>query len=44
MPDDEIKKFATAEVEKIGILKAADVLDAHVVRVPKNLPRLLRDV
>jgi protoporphyrinogen oxidase len=38
MPDEEIKKFAIAEVEKIGILKAADVLDAHVVRVPKTYP------
>ncbi|MGC1294720.1 MAG: NAD(P)/FAD-dependent oxidoreductase [Alloacidobacterium sp.] len=38
MPDDEIKKFAIAEVEKIGILKASDVLDAHVVRVPKTYP------
>jgi protoporphyrinogen oxidase len=38
MPDDEIKRFATAEIEKIGILKASDVLDAHVVRVPKTYP------
>ena len=38
MPDEEIKKFAIAEVEKIGILKAADVRDAHVVRVPKTYP------
>jgi protoporphyrinogen oxidase len=38
MRDDEIKKFAIAEVEKIGILKASDVLDAHVVRVPKTYP------
>jgi protoporphyrinogen oxidase len=38
MHDDDIKKFAIAEVEKIGILKAADVLDAHVVRVPKTYP------
>jgi protoporphyrinogen oxidase len=38
MPDDEIKKFAIAEVEKIGILKGSDVLDAHVVRVPKTYP------
>ena len=38
MPDDELKAFATAELEKIGILKTAEVLDAHVVRVPKTYP------
>jgi protoporphyrinogen oxidase len=37
-PDAEIAKFAVAEVEKIGILRARDVLDAHVVRVPKTYP------
>ena len=38
MPDEEIKKFAVAEMEKIGILRASDVLDGHVVRVPKTYP------
>ena len=38
MTDDEIKKFAVAEMEQIGILKASDVLDGHVVRVPKTYP------
>ncbi|WP_158748737.1 NAD(P)/FAD-dependent oxidoreductase [Acidobacterium sp. S8] len=38
MRDEEIKKFAIAEIEKIGILKSEDVLDAHVVRVPKTYP------
>ncbi|HVW78689.1 MAG TPA: NAD(P)/FAD-dependent oxidoreductase [Alloacidobacterium sp.] len=38
MTDDDIKKFAIAEVEKIGILKSSDVIDAHVVRVPKTYP------
>jgi protoporphyrinogen oxidase len=38
MPDAEIAKFAMAEVEKIGILRANDVLDSHVVRVPKTYP------
>ncbi len=38
MPDDKIKEFAIAEVEKIGILRASDVLDGHVVRVPKTYP------
>jgi protoporphyrinogen oxidase len=36
--DEEMKKFAIAEVVKIGILNAADVSDAHVVRVPKTYP------
>jgi protoporphyrinogen oxidase len=36
--DEEMKKFAIAEVAKIGILNAADVSDAHVVRVPKTYP------
>ena len=38
MKDEDIKKFAVAEMEKIGILKASDVLDGHVVRVPKTYP------
>jgi protoporphyrinogen oxidase len=38
MTDEDLKKFAIAEVEKIGILRAADVSDAHVVRVPKTYP------
>ncbi len=38
MPDDELKKFAIAEVEKIGILDADAVSDAHVERVPKTYP------
>jgi len=38
MPDEELKAFAAAELEKIGILKIADVLDGHVVRVPKTYP------
>ena len=38
MPDEDLKKFAIAEVEKIGILRASDVTDAHVVRVPKTYP------
>jgi hypothetical protein len=38
MADEDLKKFAIAEVEKIGILQAADVSDAHVVRVPKTYP------
>ncbi len=38
MADEGIAAFAIAEVEKIGLLKAADVRDAHVVRVPKTYP------
>jgi protoporphyrinogen oxidase len=38
MPDEELKRFAIAEVAKIGILAATDVIDGHVVRVPKTYP------
>jgi protoporphyrinogen oxidase len=38
MADEDLEKFAIAEVEKIGILRACDVTDAHVVRVPKTYP------
>jgi protoporphyrinogen oxidase len=38
MSDEELKKFAVGEVAKIGILNAEDVLDGHVVRVPKTYP------
>ncbi len=38
MPDEQLKAFAAGELEKIGILRTAEVLDAHVVRVPKTYP------
>jgi protoporphyrinogen oxidase len=38
MQDDALKTFAAGELEKIGILRTAEVLDAHVVRVPKTYP------
>jgi protoporphyrinogen oxidase len=38
MADEDLKRFAAGELEKIGILKTAEVLDAHVVRVPKTYP------
>jgi protoporphyrinogen oxidase len=38
MEDDALKKFAIAEVAKIGILDAEAVSDSHVVRVPKTYP------
>ena len=36
--DADMIAFATAEVEMIGIIDRADVLDACVVRVPKTYP------
>ncbi len=38
MPDEDLMRFAIAEVAKIGILDPADVLDGHVARVPKTYP------
>ena len=38
MSDDELKNFGAMELEKIGFLKSGDVLDSHVVRVPKTYP------
>jgi protoporphyrinogen oxidase len=38
MEDEALKKFAIAEVAKIGILEAQSVTDSHVVRVPKTYP------
>ncbi len=38
LPDEDLKRFAIAEVAKIGILNPADVIDGHVVRVPKTYP------
>ena len=38
LSDEEIAKFAITEIAKIGILKAEDVEDSHVVRVPKTYP------
>jgi protoporphyrinogen oxidase len=38
MDDEELKRFAASELEKIGILQTSEVLDAHVVRVPKTYP------
>ena len=38
MGDEDLKKFAIAEVVKIGILDADAVSDGHVVRVPKTYP------
>jgi protoporphyrinogen oxidase len=38
LSDDEMKRYAVEEIARIGILKAEDVEDAHVVRVPKTYP------
>jgi protoporphyrinogen oxidase len=38
LSDEEMVRFAVEEVAKIGILKAEDVEDSHVVRVPKTYP------
>jgi protoporphyrinogen oxidase len=38
LSDEEMSRFAIAEIAKIGILKAVDVEDSHVVRMPKTYP------
>ena len=44
MPDEELKRFAIAEVARIGILGADAVIDGHVVRVPKTYLGVLWDI
>ena len=38
MSDVDMIELAKAEMEKIGIIESADVLDACVIRVPKTYP------
>ena len=38
LSDEEMARFAIAEIAKIGILRSDDVEDSHVVRVPKTYP------
>jgi protoporphyrinogen oxidase len=38
LSDEQMSRFAITEIAKIGILKADDVEDFHVVRVPKTYP------
>lgn len=38
MPDETFFRFAVAELEKISLIDADDVLDWHLVRVPKAYP------
>jgi len=38
LSDEQMSKFAIEEIAKIGILRAEDVEDSHVVHVPKTYP------
>ena len=38
MSDEELISLAGEEIDRIGILRAEDILDAHVVRMPKTYP------
>jgi protoporphyrinogen oxidase len=38
LSDEEMVRLAIDEVARIGILKAEDVEDSHMVRVPKTYP------
>jgi protoporphyrinogen oxidase len=38
MPEADMANLAKAELEKIGILKQSEVLDATVIRMPKTYP------
>jgi len=38
LPDAEMIELASREMEKIGMIDRADVLDACVIRVPKTYP------
>ena len=38
LSDEQVSRFAITEIAKIGILRAEDVEDSHVVRVPKTYP------
>jgi protoporphyrinogen oxidase len=38
LPNDELVALARAELERIGLCRAADLLDARVVRQPKAYP------
>jgi protoporphyrinogen oxidase len=38
LSDEEMTRFATEEIVKIGLLRAEDVKGSHVVRVPKAYP------
>jgi protoporphyrinogen oxidase len=38
MPDADFAAFAADELARVGVIEAADVLDAKVVRIPKTYP------
>jgi protoporphyrinogen oxidase len=38
MDDASMTQFAILEMEKIGLLECSEVMDSHVVRVPKTYP------
>jgi len=38
LSDEDMTKLAIGEIDKIGIVNAEDVVDSHVVRVPKTYP------
>lgn len=40
-PDAELIRFGTAEMEQVGLLRAEDVLDGCVLRMPKAYPAYL---
>jgi protoporphyrinogen oxidase len=37
-PDEEMARLAAEELERIGLAKAADVIDSVVIRMPKTYP------
>ena len=41
MSDEALERFAATELATMGLLHLSDVLDAHVVRVPKAYPAYL---
>ena len=38
MPDEPLRDFAARELERIGVIRARDVTDGVVIRVPKTYP------
>jgi protoporphyrinogen oxidase len=38
LSDQDLVALASTEIDRIGLLHAADILDSHVVRVPKTYP------
>lgn len=38
MPDEELRALGASELEKLGLARAADVIDAAIIRQPKAYP------